>query len=329
MSNACLHALQLVHSQSQQCCAAAPQAHSVLFVPLCCRSLLRLDVSGHVMSILGICMNMYLMLARSANSNDQVPYVALPCIMAVSVLQLCLMYMRPSIYKRLRLQLAWGNRMLRLTPLVGLFKHRNWTYAQRMLPLHHCDDPFAVLLGSICIVPLMLFYSNLCFVVPFATLIVPQLPVAVLSSILAIKSQQLLMNMPGMQALADSACAHTRGVIALVLHVLVDQGTMPGVPAAGFEAFGIPSGCSGHASFLQLALYANLSLTYFLPVYFMFCVELQLKRQFWQAQNIPVEFQTSLMLPFPRHHFASHCCVLLLSQLLLWFVAELLTVLLV
>jgi hypothetical protein len=219
--------------------------------------------------------------------------------------------------------------MLRVTPLLGLVKSRNWSYAQRMLPLHHSDDPFVVLLGAICIIPLMLFYSNLCFVVPFATLIVPQLPVAVLSSIVAIKSQQLLMTMPGMQALADGACAHTRGIIALALHVLVDQGTMPGVPAAGFEAFGIPSRCSGHASFLQLALYANLSLTYFLPVYFMFCVELQQKRQFWQAQNVPVTLQASPMLPFPRHHFASHCCVLLLSQLLLWFAAELLTALLV
>jgi hypothetical protein len=249
--------------------------------------------------------------------------------MAASVFQLCLIYARPSTYKRLRFQLAWGNRIIRMMLLVNLFRTRNWGFAQRMLPLHHSDDLYVVLMASICIVPLMLFYSNLCFVVPLATLVVPQLPVVVLSSILAVKSQQLLMDMPGMQALADGACAHMRGAAALVLHVLVDQGTMPGVPAAGFEAFGIPSRCSGHASFLQLALYANLSLTYMLPLYFMFCVELQHKRQFWAARNIPVTFQASAMLPFPRHHFASHCCVLLSSQLLLWFVTELVAALLV
>jgi hypothetical protein len=197
------------------------------------------------------------------------------------------------------------------------------------MPTHHLNQPELVLLGAVFMVPIINFYGSLCFVVSAASMMLLQVPASVAATKLSLYSQEALSAMPGMQQLADSTCTHVRGMFELLLHVFVDQGTMPAVPAAGFNAFGTQGSCSGHASFLQLMLFGNIMLTYMFPVYLTYTVELRHKLRFWQVRGVNVTVQASPLLPFPDSQFVSHCCVLLCGQVLLWFLAEVLTGLLV
>lgn len=213
--------------------------------------------------------------------------------------------------------------------MLGPILNSNFDLVYKLMPAHHVkQQAVLILLGTMCTLPLMQVYHNLCFVVPVASLLLWQVPAVVLTTTLSWYSQQGLVALPGMQDLADSTCAKVRGVFELTLHVLVDQGTMPGVPAAGFDAFGTESNCAGKASFLQLMLFANLVLAYYLPVHTTMYVELCHKLNFWRSRGVHVTVQASPLLPMPESHLASNLCLLLCSQVLLWFLAEALTALL-
>jgi hypothetical protein len=283
------------------------------------------------MSAVGMSTMVWLIVTRAVASRLNVP-VAMCFIIAASLLQLCFIRWCNSLYRGIRHQLTYTNRFVRLLILLGPVVNGKGDVISRLMPTHHLSQPELVLLGAVCIVPIMHFYGSLCFVVSAASLLLVQAPYAVITTKLYLYSQEALLGLPGMQQLADSTCVHVRGMFELLLHVFVDQGTMPAVPAAGFDAFGTTGTCSGHASFLQLMLYGILPsthavrlLTYLFPVYLTYSVEMRHKLRFWQLRGVYVTVQASPLLPFPDSQFVSHCCVLLCSQVLLWFLAEVLT----
>jgi hypothetical protein len=280
------------------------------------------------MSVVGMGSMAYLATSRGASSSIYFP-VGCCLLILSSALQICMMQLRPQLSAAFRHQLVWFNRISRFQLLLGPLINHNFEVVHKLIPTHHLQHLEYVLLASLGVIPMAQFYGNLCFVVPVRTLLFMQLPAVTASIALSAPSHASLIQIPGMLQLAESACAHVRGVFELALHVLVDQGTMPGVPAAGFDAGGIPSRCHGRASVMVMALYANLSLVYFLPIFISFTGELRHKRLFWEARSATVKVQASPLLPFPSHHLAAHCCVLLCTQILLWFVAELLTAVLV
>lgn len=296
----------------------------VPFHLLPCRALTRLDVCGHCMSAAGMSSLLWLIVSRGVAARFNVP-LAMCCIIAASLLQLCLIRWCNRLYRGIRHQLTYTNRVVCLLLLLGPILNGRADMISRLLPTHHLNQPELALLGAVCIVPITNFYASLCFVVSAASLLLLQVPAAVLTTKLSLNSQEDLLALPGMQQLADSTCMHVRGMFELLLHVCVDQGTMPAVPAAGFDAFGTTGTCCEHTSFLQLMIYGNLLLTYLFPVYLTYTVELRHKLRFWQLRGVHVTVQASPLLPFPEAQLVSHCCVLLCSQVLLWFLAEALT----
>lgn len=280
---------------------------------------------GLLMSAAGMTILDCLIILRGAATRVNIP-VAMCMMVAASLLQACFIWLQPEPYRSIRHQVTWFNRTVRLLVLLGPILNSNFDAVYKLMPAHHVQQQAVLtLLGIICTLPLMQVYTNLCFVVPVASLLLWQIPAVMLTTMLSWYSQQGLVALPGMQELADSTCGKVRGVFELTLHVLIDQGTMPGVPAAGFDAFGTESRCAGRASFLQLMLFANLVLAYYLPVHTTMYVELCHKLNFWRSRGVEVAVQASPLLPMPGSHLASYLCVLLCSQVLLWFLAEGLT----
>lgn len=129
-------------------------------------------------------------------------------------------------------------------------------------------------------------------------------------------------QLPGMQHLATTICNSFRTAFEVVLYVVVDLGAMPGVPAAGFNAFGLSSRCETGMVYAQLLVYAHLLVAFMLPLYIAYIVEFHHKVSFWRSRGVCVIPQRSLLLPFPDNPVLSHVVVCLVSPLLLWFLAE-------
>jgi len=307
--------------------ATACTVNGVMHGNYACRSLARLDVCGHFMSLVALLSLTSLMVRRGASNGFLVP-ISMLMLAVLNFMQLCLIRTRPAVYRAWRHRLAVGNRIGRL--LVGAMPalRLRSDSIPRFLGSANQHTMGMVLLATLCSFPLMLFYNTLCFVVSAAATLLLQ-PVAMLvCGIFGVHSHPMLEATPGMQQFADNVCSTVRAVFELALHVAVDQGTMPGVTAAGFDAFGTPSRCAGRRTFVQLLLFSNLSLTYFLPVFVTYVVELRHKSQFWHRRGVCIVVQASPLLPFPDNHLVSHACVFCLAPLLLWFLAEFLTPLL-
>jgi hypothetical protein len=125
-----------------------------------------------------------------------------------------------------------------------------------------------------------------------------------------------------MRQLSTSICNGFRGTLELILYVVVDLAAMPGVPAAGVDAFGLPDRCESGTVYAQLLVYAALMVSFFLPLYASYVIELHHKLWFWQARGVAVAADRSLLLPLPDTPVLSHVLVCLLAPLVLWFVAE-------
>lgn len=273
-------------------------------------------------------MGSMLVVVLSRDASQSPLFMALfYCLMVSVVAQLVLVSTRPAVHNAWRHQLAWANRVARILVLLVPMR-RHYDIAGRLLPTHHHTELASALFSVMCVLPLTQFYGSLCFVLPAAsTMLVQLLATMVISSILK-NSYPTLSSLPGMDSLGDKVCLYIRGVFELVLHVVVDQAAMPGVHAAGFDAFGLPSRCHGQATFAQLLLYGSLTFGFFLPFWFTYVVELRHKLQFWRNRHVCVQVQRSPLLPMPGSPFVSHLTVLLSAQLLLWFLAELLVPLL-
>lgn len=304
-----------------------PSACCVLLLlsPTTCRSLKWLDISGHLMSLLGICSFMLTVMSRA---RARPFHVTACCLMVASLVQLYVIQARPAQYKAWRHRWAVFNRLSRILLLLLPVLNGKRDVISELLPRYHHAQQVGTLLAYVCVVPLTQFYTSLCFVLPVSATLLSQLVGVGLTAMLVWQSHGPLSASPGMQQLADRVCGTIRGAFELFLYVTVDQGTLPGVPAAGMDAFGLPSRCTGHATFKQLLLFANLNITYFLPVFVTFVVELHHKRQFWQTRRVQLAVQPSPLMPLPGHFISSHCIVLCFAQLLLWFLAEALTPLL-
>lgn len=295
--------------------------------------LMRLDSGGHLLSAGSMCAFGWLIFSRAAAVRFNVP-LAMAVIIGASLLQWVFIRLCPATYRGVRHQLTLGNRLVRLALMLGPVVNGNLDVVHKLLPSKHLEQPGhagLALLGTMCTLALIQCYSCMCFVMSAAVLLLVQIPAASLTTALSVYAQEgLAASQPGLPQLADSICTHVRGVIELALHVIVDQGTMPGVPAAGFDAFGThsPAKCAGRASFLQLIIFSNLMLTLYLPVHLTYLVELRHKQRFWKSRGMSVAVRASSLLPVPRCHLASHCCVFLGAQLLLWFMSEALTSLL-
>lgn len=294
---------------------------------------MRLDSGGHLLSAGAMCVFGWLIVSRAVAVRLNVP-LAIAVIMGASVLQWVFIRLCPATYRNVRHSLTLGNRLVRLAVMLGPLLNGNTDAVHKLLPSKHLEQPGhagLALLGTMCTLALIQCYGCMCFVMPAAVLVVVQIPAAAMTTALSIYAQEgLTACQPGIQQLADSVCTHVRGVIELALHVCVDQGAMPGVPAAGFDAFGThsPATCAGRASFLQLIIFSNLSLTFYLPLHTTFLVELRHKLRFWKSRGMHVAVRASPLLPIPGCHLASHCCVFLCAQVLLWFASEALTSLL-
>jgi hypothetical protein len=129
-------------------------------------------------------------------------------------------------------------------------------------------------------------------------------------------------KLPGLHTAATAVCRSFRGVFVLLLYVIFDLGFMPGVPAAGVDAFGLPDRCDSGTVYAQLLVYAALMVSFFLPLYASYVIELHHKLWFWQARGVAVAADRSLLLPLPDTPVLSHVLVCLLAPLVLWFVAE-------
>lgn len=291
-----------------------------------CRSLARLDVCGHFMSLMALLSLTSVMVSRGAANGILFP-ASMLVLMVINFLQLCLIKTRPAVYRAWRHRLAVGNRISRLlVSAVPVLRLRSQSVSRFLGPANQ-HTLGMVLLATVCSFPMMLFYNTLCFVVSGAATLLLQPVATLVCAMLGVRSHPMLEAIPGMQQFANNICSTVRAVFELALHVAVDQGAMPAVPAAGFDAFGTPSMCAGRRTFVQLLLFSNLSLTYFLPVFVTYIVELRHKCQFWQRRGVCIVVQASPLLPFPDN-LVSHACVLCLAPLLLWFLAEFLTPLL-
>jgi hypothetical protein len=129
-------------------------------------------------------------------------------------------------------------------------------------------------------------------------------------------------KLPGMQSTATAVCSSFRGAFEMLLYVIFDLGIMPGVPAAGVDAFGLPDRCKTRMVYAQLLVYATLLLSLMLPLYVSFIIELHHKLSFWQAKGVAVQADRSLLLPLPESPLLSHAVVGLTAPVLLWFIAE-------
>jgi hypothetical protein len=129
-------------------------------------------------------------------------------------------------------------------------------------------------------------------------------------------------KLPGMDTAATAACSSCRGVFELVLYVIIDLGFMPGVPAAGVSAFGLPDRCGTGMVYAQLLVYAALLLSFFVPLYTLYVIELHHKLSFWRERGVAVAADRSLLLPLPEAPVLSHVLVCLFAPVLLWFAAE-------
>lgn len=294
---------------------------------------MRLDSGGHLLSAGAMSAFGCLILSRAVAVSFNFP-LALAVIIGASLLQWVFIRLCPATYRNVRHSLTLGNRLVRLALMLGPLLNGNLDVVHKLLPSKHLEQPGhagLALLGTMCTLALIQCYGCMCFVMPAAALVLVQIPAAAMTTALSIYAQEgLTACQPGIQQLADSICTHVRGVIELALHVCVDQGTMPGVPAAGFSAFGThsPARCAGRASFLQLIIFSNLSLTFYLPVHTTYLVELRHKLRFWKSRGMHVAVRASPLLPIPGCHLGSHCCVFLCAQVLLWFASEALTSLL-
>lgn len=136
------------------------------------------------------------------------------------------------------------------------------------------------------------------------------------------KAPAAMHKLPGMQQLTHSVCSTFRGTFELALYVMVDLGPMPGVPAAGLNAFGLSDRCDSSLVYAQLLVYGNIMVSYIIPVYACYALELHHKLSFWRSRDVKVEADRSVLLPFPENSMLSHLVVGLVSPLLVWFVAE-------
>jgi hypothetical protein len=131
-----------------------------------------------------------------------------------------------------------------------------------------------------------------------------------------------------MRQLSTSICNGFRGTLELILYVVVDLAAMPGVPAAGVDAFGLPDRCESGTVYAQLLVYAALMVSFFLPLYASYVIELHHKLSFWRRRDVVVVADGSVLLPVPSLPLLSHVLVSCVVSLLLWVVAEQLAVLL-
>ncbi|WIA21375.1 hypothetical protein OEZ85_000594 [Tetradesmus obliquus] len=134
------------------------------------------------------------------------------------------------------------------------------------------------------------------------------------------KPWQAMQAVPGVQQLAGDVCYSLHGVFESVLALAaagagVSTGTCGALDTAART-------CSPELLFEQLVMYASLVLSYFVPLFLGFIAELHHKRNFWKKCNMEVELQRSVLLPLPGQPLLSHALVLVLSPVLLWFVAE-------
>lgn len=135
-------------------------------------------------------------------------------------------------------------------------------------------------------------------------------------------SPSSMHKLPGMHAAAKTVCSSFRGVYELLLYIIIDIGVMPGVPAAGVDAFGLPDRCESGAVYAQLLVYGTLMMSLFVPLFVSYVIELHHKLSFWQDRGVAVEADRSVLLPLPHSPVLSHFLVCFAAPLVLWFVAE-------
>lgn len=129
-------------------------------------------------------------------------------------------------------------------------------------------------------------------------------------------------KVPGLCELASLICNSTRGGLELLLYMVVDVGAMPGIPAAGYNAFGLPDRCGSATVYAQLLVYANLLFSWAVPLYISGIIELHHKLSFRRSRGMQVVADRSLFLPLPDNVVVSHMSVGLTVPVLLWFAAE-------
>uniref|UniRef100_A0A383WKA8 Uncharacterized protein n=1 Tax=Tetradesmus obliquus TaxID=3088 RepID=A0A383WKA8_TETOB len=256
--------------------------------------------------------------------------VALALLTLLALLQLLLLHKRLKAYMRLRHSITMVNRLLRtLMALLPVAEQRYDIMSRWMQQSRPVPHPVAIVLAGYALFsPLLQLQISCIFSLPTAANLL-QLPFATAQSLSWVWNAPLAMHkVRGMQQLATSVCNGFRGTLELILYVIVDLGAMPGVPAAGVDAFGLPDRCETGAVYAQLLVYAALMVTFFLPLYASYVIELRHKLSFWRRRDVEVVADRSVLLPLPGHLLLSHVLVCCAASLLLWVAAEQVAILL-
>lgn len=251
-------------------------------------------------------------------SNTQ---AATACMLLLAVLQLLLLRKQLGVYLRYRHCITCTIRALRCAVFFLPAINRSYDVITKWgAPGQH--GTAAALAAYMFSPSLMHLQASCAYPLPTSAGVLLQ-PLGAATALSWVWSSPTSMHkLPGMHAAAQTVCSSFRGVYELLLYIIIDIGVMPGVPAAGVDAFGLPDRCESGAVYAQLLVYGTLMMSLFVPLFVSYVIELHHKLSFWQDRGVAVEADRSVLLPLPDSPVLSHFLVCFAAPLVLWFVAE-------
>lgn len=235
-----------------------------------------------------------------------------------ALLQLLVMHRARTWYCKHRFVAAVANRVARQLQACAMILQSGFN-ATSSLAINN-SKPWQVLAAHLLMSGVLSLQACQSILLPVRTAVLLQPIYVAISLAWHWHSPQAMQAVPGVQQLAGDVCYSLHGVFESVLALAaagagVSTGTCGALDTAART-------CSPELLFEQLVMYASLVLSYFVPLFLGFIAELHHKRNFWKKCNMEVELQRSVLLPLPGQPLLSHALVLVLSPVLLWFVAE-------
>jgi len=263
-------------------------------------------------------------LLRNKNSSVSASSLwIIKILIVLALLQLLLLHRFKHVHRAWRHQLAFANRVLRLIACAVGAANSQLNVMQNILQTDL--SPATTLAGYALLGPIFQLQTTILFFSTMRIALLLQLLSVLVAASWTLNAPCLLHGMPGILGQALTACNCIRGVLELLLYTLFDLTTMPGVKFAGLDAFGLQDRCYGLQVYWHLLLYTNLIISWFLPLWFTYLVELYNKAAYWRARGATVLIDRSFFLPLPSMPKVSHALVVVSYPVLLWFLAEALT----